>query len=364
MSVTCTYLGIRSDLAFFTLKRPFHKKQSNMNIHQVIIHELQKQGGRTGARLRSSNSTLDCQNQEVINLVAELNNRYKNRNENYGIFDAQNQTRFHGEFGSYIAEPHDDAFIAFTRNVSNDLREKVDTVAPAKGGYLVFAHYSDHRSFLGVFLIRDTQGVILRRNSQVRTFDIGKVEHIDFEKMAMACRINLELFNANAGRYLSFINKKSDTISKYFTSWISTTDTESNREDTLYLYKILKNQEPPLDSEGRRYDQEIFFDQVYRYINTIERQINLRDLGQKFFGDEFVLIQYAHANQIPINTEFKAHPTVLKRFIQIRVKADQIELAFSHTHYKSTVRVAGTDQVIITSESLVRAIHQQVRGDE
>ena len=174
-----------------------------MKLHQVIIHELQKQGGKTGAKLRSSNGLMNSDHSEVINLITELNNRYKNRNENYGIFDEQNRTRFHDEFEQYFNDKaSNERFIEFTKRVSNDLKEKVDTVAPAKGGYLIFASYTEKREFLGIFLIRDTQGVILKRNSTVKTFDIGKVEHIDFEKMAMACRINLRSFSSKAERYL------------------------------------------------------------------------------------------------------------------------------------------------------------------
>lgn len=340
-------------------------KLIRMKLHQVIIHELQKQGGKTGAKLRSSNGTMDSTNAEVINLISELNNRYKNRNENYGVFDETNRTTFHDEFEIFFQDKSDEAFIGFTKKVSGVLKEKIDTVAPAKGGYLIFANYTEQRDFMGVFVIRDTQGVILKRNAQVRTFDIGKVEHIDFEKMAMACRINLKSFSNKSERYLSFINKKSDTISKYFTSWISSTDTETNEQDTLHLYKILKALEPPKDEDGKQYERDDFMDMVYRHVSSIpDKQINLREIGQKFYGDENFLTNYAHDNDIPINTEFKGHTTVLKRFIQIRAKADNIELAFQHSQFKSSVRIVGNDQIIITSSSLVSKVNQQIKGDE
>jgi nucleoid-associated protein len=335
-----------------------------MKLHQVIIHELQKQGGKTGAKLRSSNGLMDATNEEVINLITELNNRYKNRNEYYGVFDESNKTRFHDEFSTFFDDRTDDSFISFSKNVSNDLKEKVDTVAPAKGGYLIFASYTEQRDFIGVFLIRDTQGVILKRSSSVRAFDIGKVEHIDFEKMAMACRINLKSFSTKAERYLSFINRKSDSISKYFTSWISSTDTETNEQDTLHLYKILKAVDPPQDDTGKQYEREVFMDTVYRYVNSLpEKQVNLRELGKTYFGDEGFLVNYAHENDIPINTEFKGHSKVLKRFIQIRAKADNIELAFQHSQFKSVVTITGSDKIIITSEALVNRINQQMKGD-
>lgn len=336
-----------------------------MTLHQVIIHELQKHGGKTGAKLRSSKGLMDHQNPEVINLIKELNDRYKNRNENYGIFDPQTPTRFHDEFQKYFSNADDGAFIEFTKSVSSDLREKIDSVAPAKGGYLIFANYSDQRDFVGVFLIRDTNGTILRRNAQVQTFDIGKVEHIDFEKMAMACRINLKLYQDSKGRYLSFINKKSDTISKYFTSWISTTDTESNEQDTLHLYKILKSLDVPLDDTGRPIDRDVFLDSVFRHVTSIpDKQINIRELGQIFFKDENIITEYAAKNEILINTEFKGHSTALRRFIQIRAKADHIELAFQQHQYKKIVSIINENQILIESASLVDKIKQQIAGNE
>jgi hypothetical protein len=40
-------------------------KTPEMTIHQVIVHELQKQGGKTGAKLRISNGVMDPTNSEV-----------------------------------------------------------------------------------------------------------------------------------------------------------------------------------------------------------------------------------------------------------------------------------------------------------
>ena len=56
-------------------------------------------------------------------------------NENYGIFDAGSPTRFHEEFKLYSKNPNTTQFVNFSHRVSNDLREKIDAVAPARGGY-------------------------------------------------------------------------------------------------------------------------------------------------------------------------------------------------------------------------------------
>lgn len=338
-----------------------------MDLHQVIIHELKKEGGKTRALLVSSNSLMDKTSEGVINLVTELNNRYKTKNENYGIFDNTSPTRFHQEFDTYFNNDTDANFIAFTKQVSLDLREKVNSVAPAKGGYLIFARYTEQRDFLGVFLVRDTKGtaIVRTRSSTVTSFNIDKVEHIDFEKMAMACRINVKFFEQKTGRYLSFINKKSDTISKYFSSWISTTDTESNQQDTLYLYKILKEIDPPKDESGKPIDKDFFLESVYKHVTAkLDNQINIRHISREFYQDEDLITNFAQLKAIPINTEFKAHPSAFRRFVQIRAKADDIELAFQHSQLNGAVRIIGDTQIVIDSVSLVDKIRHQIAGDE
>lgn len=329
-----------------------------MKVQEVIIHEIAKVQGKTGAKVVLSNGVLNPMDIEVINLISELNSRYRNRNENYGIFDAGSPTRFHEEFSLYSKNPNVKQFVNFSHRVSNDLREKIDAVAPARGGYLIFTRYTDYRDYFGVFLIRDVQGTVIRkRNSSVKTFDIGKVEHIDFEKMAMACRINIKAYKANEGRYLSFINKKSDTISKYFTSWISSTDTETNEQDTRYFVKMI--QKVPRPAGFKTADE--FQLAVHRYIATNPNNlINLRDIGLKFFDDEGILIRFAEENEIRINTEFKSHSSI-KRLIEVRAKVDNIEIAFKHDQWNKAVRTDG-NKIIITSKELVDQVKELANG--
>jgi nucleoid-associated protein len=334
-----------------------------MKIHYAIIHELQKSQNATGAKIIPSEETLDISEEKVIRLITELNNRYLKRNQKYGMFDANNPTRFHGEFKDYMKGiTNESLFIQFSKNTANDLKEKIETIAPAKGGFLVYTYYENYGSFVGIFLIRDTTGMLFEKGKNKYT--IHDSTHVDFEKMAMACRINIKMYKSgDEERYLSFIHQKGDAMSKYFTSWISSADLETDREDTQQLYDLLKMLPPPKDENGILLSQEEFLANAYSVIKTApDRIVKISELSEHFFSDANYVANFADQNQIPINSEFKAHNGVLKKFIQIRAKAEDIEIAFPQNAYKEKVWISDSNptQIVIQSQELVNKLREAI----
>ena len=335
-----------------------------MNITHIVIHELEKESGKTGAHLTLFDSVIDNTDKRIIKLIRELNNRYANRSETYGVFDAKNPTKFHSTFEKYYKSKTVDDFIEFTKIASEDLRTRVDGIAPAKGGYLIFAQYEQNRKYVGIFLVRNTLGLSMNKNIKNKKLDIEDVLHIDFENLAMACRINTNEFQKKETRYLSFIHKKGDDMSQYFTRWISSVDTVSNEEDTKLFYDLFQKLDPPTDPETNKIIERIeFLDRVYSAIKaTPGRIVNLKQISETFYGNPDFLQNYIETYGIKINGEFKAHPKVLRKFIHIRAKADNIELAFPHTAFKSIVRFDEKDksQIIIKSVNLVQEVKAMI----
>jgi len=338
-----------------------------MKITYVVIHEIEKESGKIGAKLTLFDSAINSSDKRVIKLLSELNDRYKNRSETYGVFDKKNSTTFHNSFEKYFNSKAEKDFIEFTKSASEDLKVRIDTNAPAKGGYLIFAHYEHNRKFVGVFLVRNTIGLSFKKDLKHNKFDIDNVQHIDFENLAMACRISIDSYRKSEIRYLSFINKKSDEMSQYFTRWISTTDTETNQEDTKLLYDLLLKVPTPVDQEtNEEIERYAFLDRVYSVIkSTPGKLVNIRTISETFYGDAEYLPSQIDTFDISINGEFKAHQRTLRKFIHVRAKADNIELAFPHTAFKTLVRFDKKDksQIIIKSEKLVEKIHEMINNE-
>ena len=339
-----------------------------MKLTHVIIHELDKEGGKIGASLNLFDSTIDSSSDKVIKLIRELNERYKNRSESYSVFDKNNPTVFHTSFDTYYKSREKKDFIKFSKQSSTDLKTRIDSISQAKGGYLIFAHYEHNRKYVGVFLVRNTLGLSFKADVKHNKFNINDVQHIDFENLAMACRISLDSYRKKEVRYLSFINKKGDEMSQYFTRWISSSETETNEEDTKQLYGIFNMLEPPVDEEtSKPLERSDFLDRIYSSIkNKPGRMVNLRTLSEEFYGNTDYINDYIEKNGIIINGEFKAHPQALRKFIQIRAKADNIELSFPQSAFRSAVKLDENDQsqIIIKSEKLVQEIKSMIHREE
>jgi nucleoid-associated protein YejK len=331
-----------------------------MNLQFVIVHNIDKKGNKVGASLELSDDVLDVSRDDVNNLVTELNDRYRTKNQSYGTFDpTAPSTKFHDELKTFLDSPEKASFIAFTRNTAEVLRTHMDGIAPAKGGYLVFASYLEQRDYISVFFVRDTKGILFKKTGG--SYGLNEIDHIDFEKMSMACRLNKQLFVGKTGRYLSFINKKSDVTSLYFTRWIAATDVETNEEDTKNLYDLFKTLTPPVDEDGKQQDKESFLFSVYKHIvSSPQKQVSIPSLSLTYFNDEKFLSDEIEKSGLVINTEFKAHPGKLRNFAQIRVKANSIELNFPHNLFRTVVRIneKNSNQIIIDSADLAEQVRK------
>lgn len=331
-------------------------------INRIIIHELKKEATSSSAEVVLFDSLINSLEPRIINLVGALNKKYRESNETYGIFNSQEPTVFHDQFSQYFTANTDAQFIAFSQEATRDLRRIVSSIAPAKGGFLLFVHYRTTQPFVGVFLVRNTEGISFTMNND--EFNIDDVEHIDFENLAMACRINLDLFSAAERRYLSFINTKSDFLSKYFTLWISSTDLETFKQDTNNLHALIRAVEIPANPDtGEIVDRTTLLNSIHTHIqNSPGKRVVLREISQRFFFSDDYLLDQCEEKNIRISGEFKADTQALKKFVHIKVKGDLIDLAFPLTDYNGRVRIDenNQDRIIITSQRLADEIRERM----
>ncbi len=336
-----------------------------MKVGRVIIHELLKPLGISGAKLSKSNSLMDATHDEVIQLVDELNRRYRRRDEKQGVFDKQNSTKFHEAFAEFHSNETDDSFIRFTHSSSENLRDRIEGIGPAKGGYLVFATYEDYRNYCSIFFVRDTTSIAFQRNRTVSNFDLRKVKHIDFERLAMACRINMTSFTEENQKYLSFIHNKKDDLSKYFINWISSSDTISSEEDTRLLLKALRTMPLPENPETKKpFERDEMIRGAHKHIlAALNRNVNLYELSRNVLGDENFIPEYVYKNYPEIPTEFRAHNPTLRQFVKVYVKADNIELNFYPSAFREgKIKFDDVDksQLIIKSQEIVDQIRSSL----
>jgi len=331
-----------------------------MNVRRMIVHQIVRNDAAAGGTQLIQSDRCVENNAKAVNFVTELNLRYRTIKQSNGQFRADNNPFFTG-FDNYRQAGSDNGFVEFTRQVMPTLQTAMAGTA-AKGGYLVFADYNELYPYIGLFLIRNRQGSVLNKGQQDTTFAISETEHIDFEHLAMACRINMQRYLEGITPYITFINTRS-VDSVFFQEWIGVTDMVNNKVDTQNLYNILRSLPPPMGENNEPMESTVFLNRVYTDIKNAPRgaEVDLQDIGRRYYNDENMLTQYAEEQGISLNYVFTPDNSVLRKFVNIKVKADNIDLNFPQSYLDDERIILQADQgrIVINSPDLIAAIQAE-----
>ena len=338
-----------------------------MRIHKLIIHELQKESGSNETELVLSDELINISDRSS-ELLSSLLESYNSDRIQYANFRDTPDSYFpsrYDEYNNSDREPED--FIDFTVNVLENLERLISPVTLAKGGYLLFAEYdSNGIDFISIFLIRDTEGKRLERVGN--SYSIESIEYLNTNDLAMACRINENKILLEEDNHLSFTNLRQQEISDYFINWICATSLESSREYTNSLYEIINALPTPTNPDTNlAYSIDEVRNMVYENArNNAQRSINLQSLGAQIYGDSNIIVNYAEENDISIDTEFRFHKRAIKRFIQLHVNRDGINMKLSRGDFGSKVRLSIDNEnlVLIESQSFANALRNEINNNE
>jgi len=239
-----------------------------MTVRNLIIHNLEKdiQGL---ANLFISKDVLLPSDKKTISLTDELNSRYRDNIE-YGVFteNKDDAETFQKEFDKYLENQTKANFIKFSKKTINMLYNSINPIKPARGGYIVYVDYFDKQNthFFSVFLIRDKTDKQFKKKDGI--INIDEVICVETDKLAMACRINIEMYQNNTnienGNYLGFISVKQPDTSNYFINWIGAVKRARDTENTKNLVKIINS----IDVSEEEYSLSINSDLNLLYIET------------------------------------------------------------------------------------------------
>lgn len=338
-----------------------------MNLRKIIVHELKKESGNADTELVTSNISLPI-NQESVELIESLLKSYQGDKILYAEFDNSPGRFFPNRFTNYrLSARSNQNFIDFTLDALGNLETIIRNKILSKGGYLVFTEYQiNGHDFVAIFLIRDTEGKLLRRTQN--SFSIQRIEYLDTNHLAMACRIDESKIDDGEQNYLSFTQHRQQEVSDYFTDWISVSQLESSTAYTKSLYEIINGLQPPINPETNTpYSIDEVRNMVYENArNNAQRNINLQVLSEQIYGNPDTILNYAEENQISIDTEFRYNKRGLRRFVQVSVNKDGINLKFSRGDVGMKIRPSEDDPniVIIESPEFANALRAEIDGDE
>ena len=261
------------------------------------------------------------------------------------------------------------AFIAFSKDTMNALQLAIQGIIGAKGGYLVYADYRQSEArILGLFLVRDTEGVVFRKKSDASGFDLDDTTYLDTDRLAMACRIHVDQFQNGQSRFIELIKyaKSQKEISEYFTNWIGLEAPVSSRELTHTFLELTSELPLPVNEEnGQLMESEQFQEKVMNFaLSSPERVIRLEDFNEAFYGEEPTTQRFIDENEIALDAEFRFDPNALKRYFNYRVSTEGITLSFSKSDLFSGKVSLEEDAIVIRSEALLKKLRKQLEKEE
>ena len=333
-------------------------------IHHITIHELQKEADESGAKVFLSQYTMPVEERAQA-LSDKLHDTFVRKEDTLqGYLSSPEDALFPGYFQILVENGMtEEAFLSFSKETMNALQLTLQGVLGAKGGYLVYIDYTEeltHQRVLGIFLVRDTEGMVFSKKEEAKAFALNTVTYLNTEKLAMACRIIVDKFKAGEGRCVELIKhaKSQKAISEYFIQWIGLERPESSKELTQSFLEMVNELPMPVDEEtGEAMQEQQFHEKVLQFANSSpQKVINIEEFEQEFYRNENPAQQYLQDHQVEMDNEFRFDKKTLNQFYNHKINADKIYLYFNSGHLKDGAIVVEGNRIIINSESLADQI--------
>lgn len=332
-----------------------------MNLTHCVVHEIDKEAGETAARAHYSDELMPLSD-NLSSLIEQLAKTFAGDRLVNARFDESPGKLFPQQFSDYVrGMPSDEGFLEYTRQVVGHLETVIQGKSGAKGGYLVICAYDDaegHRH--GIFLLRNTLGRIFERTDT--GFEIEPVVHLDTNKLAMACRIDVSRFRQNSGTYLELTHRSENEVSAYFSDWIGAEETLSSRKLTASLAELLAGIETLPDVEtGEVPTQAQTFERAYEHVRANpSKVVDIHELSQELYGSPARIEEYAQERGIELESEFRYNPAALKELVVLKAAAEGIDIKFPRSAMEDGLMYIEGEganmRVVIESPELARAI--------
>ncbi|MCB0572406.1 MAG: nucleoid-associated protein [Phaeodactylibacter sp.] len=339
-----------------------------LELHHLIIHELEKEADSADASVFLTDAVIPAG--EKAELLLDKLNRTLAQKEDVlsGYLSSPEDALFPGYFQHLLDEGlGQKAFVTFSRETMNALQLALQGVVGAKGGYLVYADYSEFdQRMLGIFLVRDTEGIVFRKDEAGGAFELNTITYLNTDKLAMACRIRVDRYDGGQGRCVELIKhaKSQKEISDYFIHWVGLERPESSREMTASFLQMAT--ELPLPEEagtGQQMDESRFREKVLQFaMSSPQKTINVGHFEKEFYGEAQPVQQYMEDNGLALDEEFRFDRKALREFYNYKVSSEKIYLYFNRGHLKSGQIVVDGDSITIHSPDLAEQI-MDIIGD-
>jgi nucleoid-associated protein YejK len=303
-------------------------------VHHLIVHELKKQPEMAEAELLLSAEALPI-TEQAVELIGRLDQTFEKKSDLLqGFLLAPDEGLFPAYYQNWLEEGRKrNSFIDFSRSAMEVLKDNLQGVVGAKGGYLLFADYTiEEQRMLSIFMIRTAEGMIF--TEEEASLRLRTTAYLDLQNMAMAARLL-----AGSGRNVQMIRhaRSQSSISQYFTDWVGIDRAETSSELTYSFLEMVEELPVPKDREtGFAMNEGDFEKALVKYAAKAPQQtIRVEDFDSHFYGNDKPLQEMLAGQDSPIDQGFRVDKRALRGQFYLRAGVGGISVTCTKDHFRS-----------------------------
>ena len=339
---------------------------SQLTVHAAIVHELRKAPEQAEASLHLSKQPLPI-TELSTELIARLDNLFERKSDLLqGFLVGPDEELFPAHYQVWLEDGRSkQAFIHFSQEATTALKQRIEGAVGAKGGYLLFADYTiDEQRLLGIYFVRDTQGMVFVDDEQEERLRLSTIQYLDIDHMAMAARLL-----AGPGRNVQLIRhaRTQSAISQYFTDWVGLDRAETSSELTHSFLEMVEELPIPKDREtGNAMEEGDFERALIQYAAKQPQQtVRVKDFDQHFYGNETPLQEMlAEGGNPALEDGFRVDRKALRSQYYYRAGFGGMSVTCTKEHFRAhQIEVdEGAGTILIRSEELASLLLDQLEG--
>lgn len=202
-------------------------------IHKIIYHFFNKEVHQDGIiKLNPEISESNDDHKEFLSLLTE---KYaKQSGKGFGNFGVNTDIyTMPILLTDYLS---DKDFYRLSQRMMDILKSMADREPLATGGKVFICHYEDDGTqFLLTTILTDQTTF----SASTTDWQFAKTQSLDLDKLKYAGRINIDKWQAEEERYISFLKGKQANISEYFKHFLGCDDTVIAKTETIKLLELI-----------------------------------------------------------------------------------------------------------------------------
>lgn len=308
----------------------------NLIVHNLIVHELKKQPESAESELLLSKEPLPI-SEQAIELIGRLDQIFERKNDLLqGFLSEPDESLFPAYYESWLMEGRDRSnFITFSEDTMKVLQQSLNGVIGAKGGYLLYADYTmEEQRMLGIFLIRETPGMIFVTDESGEALKLSLTQYLDVDHMAMAVRLL-----AGNGRNVQMIRhaRTQSSISQYFTEWVGLDRPETSAELTHSFLEMVEELPVPKDRDtGFAMNEGDFEKALVKYATKQPQQtIRAKEFDEFFYGNEQPLQDMLAEGDGVLDQGFRVDKRSLRKQFYLKAGFGDMSIGCTKDHFRA-----------------------------